>query len=410
MRTNLFTTVLCLMIAGSARGGDWPQWRGPTGQGRVEDTGLPTTWDGKTGANVLWKTALPKGDTPYSSPIVRGDRVFVTLAMNKSREHHVLCFDKKEGKQLWDTEVPPGPWNLTDLRGGYAASTPAADGERVYVLFGSAVLAAIDFDGKIAWRTELPRHAFDVAIGCSPIVYGDTVIIQADMVQKQSSLMAFDRKMGEMRWEVKRPEVGFAHSTPTIVTVGEKPLMLVAASDALQGVDPANGAVRWWCKAKGDTVSPVFSEGMAYVDSGRGGPGFGVAVDGAMKGDVSKTALRWTIRQIAEGFGSPVIVGPHLYRLHAPGILKCYGMVDGAAVYSQRLEGASPAVSPIVTGDGTIYFASSGRSYVIKAGAKYEQVAVNNLDDPNYASPAVADGRIYLKGQRFLYCLGRKVP
>src|SRR5258706_4985825 len=185
MRTNLFMTILCLMIAGSARGGDWPQWRGPTGQGRVEDTNLPTTWAGKTGENVLWKTALPKGDTPYSSPIVRGDRVFVTLAMNKSREHHVLCFDKKEGKQLWDTEVPPGPWNLTDLRGGYSASTPAADGERVYVLFGSAVLAAIDFEGKIAWRTEVPRHAFYVAIGGSPIVYGETVIIQGGLVEKQ---------------------------------------------------------------------------------------------------------------------------------------------------------------------------------------------------------------------------------
>ncbi|MDB5321158.1 MAG: outer rane biosis protein BamB [Phycisphaerales bacterium] len=105
-----------------------------------------------------------------------------------------------------------------------------------------------------------------------------------------------------------------------------------------------------------------------------------------------------------------MIVGPHLYRLHSPGILKCYGMADGAEVYSQRLEGAAPAVSPIVTGDGTIYFATSGRSYVVKAGAKYEQVAVNNLDDANYASPAVSEGRIYLKGQRFLYCLGRKVP
>src|SRR6266567_4864905 len=130
MRTIIPTTLLCMMIAGWVRGGDWPQWRGPTGQGRVEEANLPTTWDGKTGENVLWKAALPKGDTPYSSPIVRGDRVFVTLAMNKNREHHVLCFDKKEGKPLWDTEVPPGPWNLTDLRGGYAASTPAADGER----------------------------------------------------------------------------------------------------------------------------------------------------------------------------------------------------------------------------------------------------------------------------------------
>src|SRR5258706_3159602 len=406
----LVAALVLLLTCSSLVAGDWPQWRGPTGQGFVDDANLPTTWDGKTGENIVWKAALPKGDTPYSSPIVRGDRVFITVAMNKTREHHVLCFDKKEGTLLWDSSVPTGLWNLTDLRGGYAASTPAADAERVYVLFGSAVLAALDFDGKIVWRIELPRHAFDVAIGCSPILYQETLILQADMVQKQSSLLALDKKTGEIRWEVKRPEVGFAHSTPTIVTVAEKPLMLIAASDALQGVDPGTGEVRWWCKAKGDTVSPVFADGFAYVDSGRGGPGFGITVDPAMTGDVTKSALRWSVRQITEGFGSPSIVGAHRYRLRGKGVLKGYALGDGAEVYSHRLEGAAPAVSPIATRAGTIYFASSGRSYVIKAGAAFEQVAVNNLDDPNYASPAVAEGRIYLKGQRFLYCIGRKSP
>ena len=409
MRTILCTVFLMLLAGGGSAGAvDWPRWRGPTGQGLVEDDQkLPTSWSARTGENIIWKAPLPKGDTPYSSPIVQGERVFVTLAMNKTREHHVLCFDKREGKQLWDTEVPPGPWNLTDLRGGYAASTPVADDQRVYVLFGSAVLAAIDFEGKIVWRTELPRHAFDVAIGCSPILFGETLILQADMVQKQSSIMAFDRKSGEMKWEVKRPEVNFAHGTPTIVNIAGKPLMLVAASDALQGVDPSNGEVRWWCKAKGDTVSPVFADGVAYIDGGRGGPGFAVTASDGMKGDVTKTALRWSLRQVSEAFGSPVIVGKYLYRLQSPGVLKVYAMADGGEVYSQRLEGAAPAVSPIVTADGTIYFASSGRSYVVKAGDKFEQIAVNNLDDPNYASPAVSDGRIYLKGQRFLYCIGR---
>lgn len=410
MRTILCTLLLALLARASTHAADWPQWRGPSGQGLVTDGELPTKWDAKTGENVLWKAPLPKGDTPYSSPIIQGDRVFITLAMNKTREHHVLCFDRKQGTLLWDTTVEPGPWNLTDLRGGYAASTPAADDAHVYVLFGSAVLAALDFDGKITWRTELPRHAFDVAIGCSPILYGETIILQADMVQKQSSLMAFNRKTGVMQWEVKRPDVGFAHSTPTIVSIESKPLMLVAASDALQGIDPATGRIQWWCKAKGDTVSPVFADGMAYIDSGRGGPGFGVAISKDLTGDVTQSALRWTIRQIPEGFGSPAIVNGRLYRLHAPGILKCYGMSDGVEIYSQRLEGASPAVSPVVTSNGTLYFASSGRSYIVKPGDQYTQVAVNNLDDPNYASPAVSEGRLFLKGQKFLWCIGPKNP
>jgi outer membrane protein assembly factor BamB len=363
-------------------------------------------WDGKTGQNVLWKAALPKADNPYSSPIVKGDRMIVTLAMNKTREHHVLCFDKNSGKPLWDTVVPAGLWVLSDLRGGYGAPTPAADERRIYVLFGSAVMAALDFEGKILWRIDLPRRDFDVAIGCSPLLFGETIILQADMIKKQSSLIAFEKTNGEIRWEIKRPEVDFAHSTPTLVSVGERPLMLVAASNALQGVDPSNGQVVWSCKAKGDTVSPVYGNGVAYVDSGRGGPGFAVSVDAAMKGDVTKTNLRWMARQIPEGFGSPIIVGDYLYRLHSPGILKCYALADGKEMYSQRLEGATAAVSPIATKDGTIYFASSGRSYVIKAGPQFEQVASNNLDDPNYASAAVSDGRIYLKGQRFLYCIG----
>jgi outer membrane protein assembly factor BamB len=155
-------------------------------------------------------------------------------------------------------------------------------------------------------------------------------------------------------------------------------------------------------------VSPVFADGIAYVDSGRGGPGFAVGVTPDLKGDVTKSALRWSIRQLPEGFGSPVIVGGRLYRLHSPGILKCYRLADGSELYSQRLEGITVPPSPVASEDGTIYFASAGRSYIVKAADRYEQLAVNNLGDPNYASPAVAGGRIYLKGVRYLYCVGTK--
>jgi outer membrane protein assembly factor BamB len=406
MSVRALPIVLAFLVSGSTRAADWPQWRGPTGQGQTQESKLPLTWDGKTGENVAWKAPLPKGDFPYSSPIVQGGRVFATVAMNKTREQHVLCFDAKDGKQLWDTPVPPGPWELKDPRAGYAAPTPCADAERVYVLFGSAVLAALDRDGKILWRRDLPKYNFDVQVGTSPLPVGDTIVVECDLLAKQGSLIAFDKQTGDVRWDAKRPENGFAHSTPTPVTIGERPALLVAGSDTLQAVSSDNGAVIWSCRAKGDTVSPVYADGVAYLDSGRGGPGFAVAVDAAMTGDVTKAALKWSIKHIPEGFGSPVIVGPRLYRIHAPGILKCYALADGAEVFSQRLEGATAAASPIVTKDGLIYCASSGKSYVIKAGPKFEQLAANNLDDPNYASPAVADGHIFLKGQKFLYCIG----
>jgi outer membrane protein assembly factor BamB len=401
MRIIPLIAMMCLCA-----GADWPQWRGPSGQGHTAEKALVTEWDGKSGKNVLWKTPLPKGDTPYSSPIVKSGKVFITLAMNKTRAHHVLCFDAKTGQQLWDTPVEPGPWTLTDVRGGYAAPTPAADDKQVYVLFGSAVIAALDHSGKIVWRKPLEKYAFDVAIGCSPILYKDTLILQADMLKKQSSLIAFDCATGDIKWEAPRPDVGFAHSTPTLVEVNGKPQLLIAASDALQGADPDTGKLLWWAKAKGDTVSPVMGGNIVYIDSGRGGAGFAVDPTGA--GDVGKTHVKWSIKQVPEAFGSPIIVGPNVYRLHSPGVLKCWRLSDGTELYSQRLEGASAAVSPVATADGLIYFASPGRTHVIRAADTFEPVAASDLGDPNYASPAVADGRIYLKGVKFLYCVGSK--
>lgn len=403
---RIIPLVIVLGLLGSqAQAGDWPCWRGPSGQGVSAEKDLPLSWDGKTGENIAWKTPLARGDNPYSSPIVVGDKVIITLAMNKTLEHHVLCFNKADGKPLWDTVVPAGKWVLTDVRGGYGAPTPAADGERIYVLFGSAVMAALDFEGKIIWRKDLPRHDFDVAIGCSPFLYKDTILLQADMVKKKSSIMAFDKKSGDLKWEVMRPEMNFAHGTPLLIQFAEKPMLLVAGSDAFQGVDPGNGEIFWSVKAKGDTVSPVYADGVAYIDSGRGGPGFAVAVNGMGKGDAS---VKWTIKNVPEAFGSPIIVGGNLYRLQGSGILKCYSMADGKEVYTHRLEGAAAAVSPVATADGRIYFASSGKSYVVKAGETFEQLGASSLDDGNYASPAISDGRIYLKGVKFLFCVGTK--
>src|ERR1051325_5025418 len=134
---------------------NWPQFRGPTGLGYTDETNLPLTWSGKTGENVLWKTPLPKADNPFSSPIVWENRVFLTFVLNNPLEHHVLCFQKTDGKLLWDSTIQPGPWLLKDLRGGYGAPTPCTDGKLLFVVFGSAVVAALDFEGKLIWRKEL---------------------------------------------------------------------------------------------------------------------------------------------------------------------------------------------------------------------------------------------------------------
>ncbi|HEY3320751.1 MAG TPA: PQQ-binding-like beta-propeller repeat protein [Planctomycetota bacterium] len=395
--------VCVLTVTGWLSASDWPQFRGPSGQGISEDSGLPLRWNTKTGENVVWSAPLPKSDNSPSSPIVWRDRVFAMTAAAKPLEQHVTCFQKSDGKQLWDVVVPPGPWILTDMRGGYCCATPATDGERVYVVFGSALIAALDFDGKTVWSKELNPRAFDVAISSSPVIYKDTVILLCDQRDKQSYLLAYDRKTGEERWRQKRPTQFFNHSTPLIVTVGGKPQMIIAAFSELQGVDPENGEVLWKCAARGDVPTPAFGSGLVYSDDGRGMPG--VCVDASGSGDVTKTHVKWTQKAATNGFNSPLIVGEYLYRVSSN--LRCYKLATGEEVWSQRL-GGDFNPSPFATPDGRIYYASSGHSWVIKAGPKYELLGEGELEDLSSCTPAVSDGKIIFKGQRKMYCVGNK--
>jgi outer membrane protein assembly factor BamB len=409
-----------LLVSGVVAAADWPGWRGPTGMGQTAETDLPLTWGGKSSENLAWKVPLPGveanagQDQNQSSPVVAGGRVFVTASYwpgGKSDpkafpEHHVVCYRAGDGKPLWDTKVEPGPWLLSDLRGGYTAPTPAVDADRVYVVFGSSVIAALDLDGKPVWRKEITPYKFDVALAASPVLFADTVILQCDELERQSRLVAFDRKTGDVRWEEKRPGLGFAHSTPVLATIGGKPQLLVSASNAIQGVDPASGKLLWWCEAKGDTVSPVLGGGVVYCDSGRGGPGF--AVDPTGSGDVTTTHLKWKLMQVPEGYSSPVVVGEYLYRLHSPDVLRCVKLTTGEEAFSERLAGVSTASSPVATADGRIYLASGGKSYVLKAGPKLDVLTVNDLGDPGQASPAVSGGRIFLKGRKWLFCVGSR--
>lgn len=422
MRRLPLVLLLCLLSGSLCHGENWPQFRGPTGMGVCSQRELPTTWGGKDDTNVLWKVDLPgtaekaKADQNQSSPIVWGDRLFLTVTYwpadaeaGSIPQQHVACYQTSDGKMLWDSQVAAGPWKLSDLRGGYSAPTPATDGERVYVVFGSAVVAALDFEGKLVWEHPLANfESFDVAIASSPIVYQGQVIVLADKNNQKATLTAYDAKTGEVKWEQPRPNVAFAHSTPVIAKIGGREQMLVAASNALQGLNPADGHIQWWVSTPGDVCSPTIapSNSMVYTDSGRGGPAMLVDPSGA--GDVTASNVQWKIGNIPEGLSSPVIVGGHIYRLHNPGVLKCIDLASGKDAYAKRLDGVSTAASPITTPDGRVYFASSGKSYVIQAGPSYELLSTNDLGDESSASVAVSGGRLFFKGKRQLYCVGSK--
>ncbi len=402
---------------------NWPGFRGPTGLGYTTEENLPITWGGPAKEDVRWISPL-RGEG-HASPIVWDQAVIVCTVhwpadvadrRKVIPEHHVTCYRTSEGRLLWDTLVPPGPWLRTDFRsgpgGGYAAATPVTDGKLIYCAFASSVLAALDFQGNIVWRKPIVPYSFDVTLGSSPILYGDTVILLCAMAKKEDSrVVAFDKTHGEVRWERKLPQMRFGHSTPLIVPVHSKPQMLLVASgmeeagDALQSLDPADGRLLWSCRGEGDASSPAYGQGLVYFDDGRGGTG--VAVDPTGSGDVSATHIRWTVTQRGEALSSPIVVGKYLYRLRTPGILQCWEMATGKEMYSERLPGLSTAwASPIADPKGHLFFANAGKSYVVQAGPECRILAVNDLGDGNHPSPAAAQGRLFLVGLKNVYCIG----
>jgi hypothetical protein len=424
---------LIVLLAGllctTALGEDWPQFRGPTGLGHTTEKNLPTTWDAKTGDNVLWKSSL-KGEG-HASPVVVGDRVFTCTvewpADVKDRkkvipDHFVTCYSVTDGRQLWQTPIQPGPWVRDDFRsgpgGGYAAPTPCTDGKQLYVVFSSSVMAALDLTGKVVWRKEIIPYTFDVTIGTSPVLHGKNVLFVCMMAKKgDSRIAAFSKETGDLAWEAKAPAMGFGHSTPVIVEVNGKPQMLVVAGamgsggDAMQSFDPADGKRLWWCKGGGESSSPAFGKlsgggSIVFFDSGRGGNG--TAVDPTGEGDVSKSHIKWTTGNYGEAISSPIIVGDHVYRLISGSVLKCWNAKTGDAVYSERLPVTSTWASPVADGDGNLYFASAGKTAVVKSGPEYKLLATNDLGDGNHASMGVSNGKLFFVGLKQVWCVGKK--
>lgn len=424
-QSTLFgVALLSLLLAPQALvGANWPGFRGPTGLGYTMEENLPVTWGGPANENVLWTSPLP--GQGHASPIVWDDAVIVCTvhwpADVEDRKkvfpkHHVTCYRVSDGELLWDTLVPPGPWLRDDLRsgpgGGYAAATPVTDGKLIYCAFASSVLAAIDFQGNIVWRKPIVPYSFDVTLGSSPVLYGDTVILFCAMAKKEDSrVIAFDKTNGNVKWLKSFPEMQFGHSTPVIIQVNDKPQMLLLASgmgqtdDALQSLDPTNGKLLWWCRGEGDASSPAYGQGLVYFDDGRGGTG--VAVDPTGSGDVSDTHIRWTITQRGEALSSPIVVDDYLYRLRTPGVVQCWDITTGKEVYSERLRDISSTwASPIADSKGHLFFANAGKSYVVQAGPEFRVLAVNDLGDGNHPSPAAANGRLFLVGMKNIYCVG----
>ncbi len=378
----------------------WPRFRGPTGQGITGAKGLPTTWD-KNGTNIVWRRAVP--GLGNSSPIVWGERIFVTSATEDGGTRSVHCFRRSDGKLLWTREVSKKPEPGVRPKNGYASATPVTDGERVVAFLGSCGLVCYDMEGKLLWQYDALDFRTTHGTGSSPLLYGNSVIFVHDQNQAESVFLALDKRTGSLLWKHPRAK-SMGWSTPVIVRVGDHDELVFAGGATVKGYDPVSGKELWSLAGPTIEVVPtiVVGKDVIYSASGRNGPTLALRPGG--EGDVTKSHLVWRAVRGGPHVPSPILVGNRLYTINDTGLAQCLDAATGKLIWHERLEDLFSA-SPIEAG-GLLYFPSeSGVTYVIRAGDQFEVVASNDLGSPILASPAVIGNQLILRTQKELVCL-----
>jgi outer membrane protein assembly factor BamB len=382
----------------------WPRFRGPSGQGVAVGAAPPIEWN-IAGRNVLWRTTVEgRGN---SSPIVWGDRIFLTSADEKGKQRSMLCFDRADGRILWSRPVPTKPPepNVRD-KNGFATSTPVTDGERVIAFLGSCGLVCFDFEGNLQWHYANLRIRTTHGTGSSPLLYHDLVILIQDQNQADSVFLALDKRSGKIVWESERSRA-MTWSTPTIVRAGSRDELVMAGSQTVKGYDPRTGKEFWSLDGPTEEVIPNIVAGpdLLYSASGRNGPFLALRPGG--DGDVTQSHLEWRTVRCGPHVPSPVLVNGRLYVANDTGVFTCLDAATGKLVYTERVNDRFSA-SPVTAGDLMWFAAESGTTYVVRASDRFEPVARNVLDNPILASPAAIDGTLILRTQNELLCIGRK--
>ena len=394
------------MIADEGEGAKyWPRWRGPSGQGVASGTSYPDTWSPTSG--ILWKAAVPGAGN--SSPIVWGDRILVTTAYDGGRRLSVLAFRRSDGVRLWETFAPQGRVDgAAHYKNGHASATPATDGERVYVSFGTRGLMALDLNGKIVWQRDLgPMDAYHGTAG-SPLLYKNRIILYQDQYSN-AFIAAFDTRTGQEVWRTRRgASVGWG--TPIAVRVGDRDEIIVNGQRSVYAYDPDRGQELWRCSGTTYEVipTPVVGYGMVFCASGRAGPTLAIKPGG--RGDVTATHVAWTSPRGSPFVPSPILYGEYLYMVNdMASIVTCLDAVTGRMMWQGRLgvaqrEGFS--ASPVAV-DGKVFFTNDeGETFVLRAGPKFELLHVNRIGERTLASPALVDGRWYFRTESQLVAIG----
>jgi outer membrane protein assembly factor BamB len=396
---------LLLVLAGVAvRAEDWPQFRGPTGQGHSAERGVPIEWS--ESRNVVWKTPVP--GRGWSSPVVAGGRVWVTTATRATGVSlRALAFDVETGREVVNVEVfRAGTADLLNFKNSHASPTPIVEGDRVYVHFGADGTAALTTSGDVVWRKRLPYES-QHGNGGSPILFGDLLILSCDG-SDDAFVVALDKRSGEVRWRTRRRRpADQAYSTPLVIRVGDRDQIVSVGAFRAAAYDPQSGREIWrvsYDDGFSNVPRPVFGHGLVYIATGFQQPSLmAVRVDGA--GDVSRTHVAWTLGRAAPLTPSPLLAGNELYVVNDVGIATCLDARTGEPHWVQRL-GGNYSASPVLA-DGRIYFLSEeGVATVIAPGTTFSRLATNTLDGAVLASMAVSAGSFFIRTDTHVYRIG----
>ena len=424
--------------------GSWPSFRGPHASGVADGQNLPDEWNAKTGQNILWRTPVP--GLAHSSPIVWGNRIFVTSAVSsdpkasfrpglygdgdasKDRSHHrwvIYALDKRNGKILWERTAYEGePLEKRHIKATYANATAVTDGRIVVAWFGSQGVYAYDVNGRFLWKVDVGRvdmGAYDVPTvewgpASSPIIWKDLVILQCD-TQTDSFIMALEANTGEIVWKTDRDEIP-SWGTPTVVTTANGEELIANASNFIRGYDPRTGKELWRLgkSSKITAPTPVFADDVLVVASGRGPERPIFVLKAGARGDLtlpegktSSDTILWSRTGRGSYMPTPLIYNGILYVLGNNGTFDAYKLKTGEEIYRQRvpLVGSGFSASPVAA-DGKIYLSNEdGEIIVVTAGENFAHVATNSMGELLMATPAISDGMMYVRSNSSLFAIGQ---
>lgn len=396
---------LALLATISLAAEDWPQFRGPDGEGHSTETGLPLQWS--ESQNIRWKT--PVTGSGWSSPVVANGRVWLTTSVERQGRAslRVLAYDVQSGKEVVNAEVFSLPNAvLKNEKNSLASPTPILEGERVYVHFGADGTAALSTDGKIVWKITLPYDSMH-GNGGSPTLYRDLLIVNCDG-SDDAYVVALDKNTGKIRWKTQRRRpFDQSYTTPLVIQVDGRDQVVSIGAYRAAAYDPQTGR-EIWRVSYGDGFSnvprPVFSHGLVFIGTGFQEPSM-LAVRPTGTGDVTNTHVAYTIERGAPFTPSPLIVGDEFYMVSDIGVASCLDVKTGKIHWQQRVPGNYSA-SPVFA-DNRIYFLSEeGVATVIAPGKEFRRLAVNTLDGTTFASIAVSQGTFFIRSDSHLYRIG----